>query len=278
MIRIILAYQIIGNHLPSTVKYFNRTKTDNGLFFKIDTSKWRTIPQMLADIDDPRVPDPSIHSFAKHLLTLTLFNSGKFVDSFDVISDTAPELKPETIQREWITIGNSDDSKCLATALTTRTQEANERIYHAMAWSEDKRSVFLLSKCWASMTVDEKTRPTTGMGEKPKRAEYLVMLQLIVDPTSLDSDGHTLGQIVQPATNLACEKLPKTLEEAAERATKNNRNRNITLGLSAEQAAVSSIVSKLIPPLNLLLSSPQHNTRPYICQPNIGCTMPYRQK
>ena len=40
---------------------------------------------------------------------------------------------------------------------------------------------------------DEKTRHKTAAGEKPKLAEYLVMVQLAVRRTTVASHGHTLG-------------------------------------------------------------------------------------
>eukprot|EP00978_Attheya_sp_CCMP212_P004223 scaffold9225_cov66-Attheya_sp.AAC.1 len=194
MIKIMQAYQILENHVPSSVGYFNRSKRDNGLFVKIDTSERKTIPQMLSAIDSPEVPDPTIRSFAHKLLGV--FKAGKFIDSFDSISDTAPELEPRMIENEFVAVGQSKNSKCLADALT-RTQEENERLYHAIAWSEDKKLLYILSKCRASMSTDEKTRPQTGMGERPKRAEYLVILQLLVEPTKVDRDGHSLGRITR---------------------------------------------------------------------------------
>jgi hypothetical protein len=36
----------------------------------------------------------------------------------------------------------------------------------------------------------------TDVREKPKLAEYLVMIQLLVDQTAVESHGHTLGLIV----------------------------------------------------------------------------------
>eukprot|EP00978_Attheya_sp_CCMP212_P030656 scaffold113536_cov54-Attheya_sp.AAC.2 len=44
------------------------------------------------------------------------------------------------------------------------------------------------------MQTDEKTRKK---GEKPKPAEYLVLLQLEVQPTTMERDGHSLGRIVR---------------------------------------------------------------------------------
>ena len=53
--------------------------------------------------------------------------------------------------------------------------------------------MFIISKQRASQVRDEKTRNKTAPGEKPKLAEYLVMIQLLVQPTTIESHGHTLG-------------------------------------------------------------------------------------
>eukprot|EP00978_Attheya_sp_CCMP212_P011552 scaffold28544_cov78-Attheya_sp.AAC.3 len=152
------------------------TKTDNGLLHKIDTSKWRTIPQMLSTIADPNViPDPSICSFADILL-LRLFNDSKFQDSFDIISNTAPELEPDLIQKEWVAVSHSNNSKCLPSALM-HIQEENERLWYYMmiSWSENRG----LSGREAKMSCI-----------------FLVLLQLLVASTTLERDGHSLGQFV----------------------------------------------------------------------------------
>ena len=70
--------------------------------------------------------------------------------------------------------------------------ESEEVIYHGVA-SEDSRSIYILSKQRASMTRDQATRNKTGYGEKPKLAEYLVAMQLMVEPTCVASHGHNLG-------------------------------------------------------------------------------------
>ena len=45
------------------------------------------------------------------------------------------------------------------------------------------------------MVRDEKTRHKTPAGEKPKLAKYLVMVQVSVMPSTIESHGHTLGAI-----------------------------------------------------------------------------------
>ena len=46
------------------------------------------------------------------------------------------------------------------------------------------------------MVRDKKTGNQTAIGEKPKIAEYLVMMQVSVHPTTVESHGHTLGAMV----------------------------------------------------------------------------------
>ena len=50
-----------------------------------------------------------------------------------------------------------------------------------------------MSKQHASMNHEEKTRKQTDWGEKPKFAEYFVMVQLLIRPTTVESHGHSLG-------------------------------------------------------------------------------------
>ena len=45
------------------------------------------------------------------------------------------------------------------------------------------------------MVRDEKTRHKTSAGEKPSLAEYLVMMQVSVTPSTIESHGHTLGAV-----------------------------------------------------------------------------------
>ena len=57
--------------------------------------------------------------------------------------------------------------------------------------------MYVVSKQRASQVRDEKTRNQTAFGEKPKLAEYLVMMQLMVEPTTMESHGHTLGVVTR---------------------------------------------------------------------------------
>lgn len=70
--------------------------------------------------------------------------------------------------------------------------EMTEIIYHAIAITEDNKSMYIVSKQRASMKKDDKTRKD---GEQAKRQEYLVMMQLAkIIPTTAKSHGHTLGK------------------------------------------------------------------------------------
>ena len=73
--------------------------------------------------------------------------------------------------------------------------EMEKVLYHANAWAEDGASIHILSKQRASQVRDERTRHSTPFGEKPKLAEYLVMLQVLVRSTTVKSHGHTLGVV-----------------------------------------------------------------------------------
>ena len=67
-------------------------------------------------------------------------------------------------------------------------------LYHGVA-SENSDSIYIISKQRASQVRDEATRNQTAIGEKPKLAEYLVLMQLMVIPTTMADDGHTLGRV-----------------------------------------------------------------------------------
>ena len=91
-------------------------------------------------------------------------------------------------------VGESVSQKNIVSGLT-RVLEMDKVLYHANAWSDDRKSMFILSKQRTSNTRDEKTRNKTDAGEKPLLAEYLVMVQVMVRPTTQESHGHTLGHI-----------------------------------------------------------------------------------
>jgi hypothetical protein len=73
-------------------------------------------------------------------------------------------------------------------------------MYHAMADVVDEESgtryLYLLSKAQASYSKDAKTRNKTKPGEKPLPKEYLTLVRCIVDRTTENSHGHSLGIVV----------------------------------------------------------------------------------
>ena len=70
----------------------------------------------------------------------------------------------------------------------------NTVIYHSYAWAADRWFIHGFSKQVASLCRDEKTRKETKPGEKPPTAEYLIMAQIFVQPTTVETYVHTLGQ------------------------------------------------------------------------------------
>ena len=49
--------------------------------------------------------------------------------------------------------------------------EKDTVLYHANAWSEDRKSIYIVLKQVASMVRDEKTRQKTPAGKKSKLAK-----------------------------------------------------------------------------------------------------------
>lgn len=94
---------------------------------------------------------------------------------FSTIALSAPELSEKTIHKAFIHVGESVRQKNIVSALRSVLERDNV-LYHANAWSEDRKSIYIVSKQVASMVRDQKTRHKTPAGEKPKLAEYLVMV------------------------------------------------------------------------------------------------------
>ena len=73
--------------------------------------------------------------------------------------------------------------------------EMDKVLYHTNAWAEGGASIYILSKERAPQVRGEKTHHSPFFGEKPKLAEYLVMLQISVRLMTVKSHGHTLGVV-----------------------------------------------------------------------------------
>ena len=107
----------------------------------------------------------------------------------------APEITERFNYDSFIHVGESKSQKSIRDGLK-KVLEMDSILYHGVA-SEDSGSIYIVSKQWASQVRDEATRNQTGFGEKPKMAEYLVMMQLMVKPTTVESHGHTLGRVTR---------------------------------------------------------------------------------
>ncbi|KAL3768178.1 hypothetical protein ACHAWO_006548, partial [Cyclotella atomus] len=187
--RIAMAHLLLEEENPIHTVHFNRSRSNNGVFANIDVSERRTVPQILTAISNADL-EQSIKQFALDLLQL--YGEDKFVDNFATIALEAPELHEEFIYKEFAHVGDSTNQKGITEGLK-RVLEMDQIIYHANARSEDGKSLYVISKQRASMRTDEKTRKKTATGEKPKLKEYLVMMQIAIQPTTDVTRGHTLG-------------------------------------------------------------------------------------
>jgi len=184
------AYMKMEKEKPSSVVFFDRSRCNNGIFAKLDTSERRSLPQMLNDLVNTPGYEPNIHAFFEDLLRCC--TEGKFVDDFATIALEAPEITAKFIVQELCHIGDKDKQKNITSGLK-KMMEMDELLYHGVATANDGKSIYIVSKQRASMNHDEKTRNKTEYGEKPKFAEYLAMCHLAVQPTTHESHGHTLG-------------------------------------------------------------------------------------
>ena len=85
-----------------------------------------------------------------------------------------PELTEKFIYKSFIHVGESETQKSIRAGLA-KILEMDSILYHAVA-SEDSGSIYIVSKQRASQVRDEQTRHKTPFGEKPKLAEYLVLM------------------------------------------------------------------------------------------------------
>lgn len=68
-------------------------------------------------------------------------------------------------------------------------------LYHVMVPSEDGKAVYIIPKQPASQLHNNKIHNKTDVREKPKLREYLIMMQLLVELTTVELHGHPLGLI-----------------------------------------------------------------------------------
>jgi len=181
---------LFGEKENSHTVYFNRSKTSNGIFAKIDTSQKKAVPEIINNLLRCSDYETSLQDFFRDILKCYLDDI--VIDDFTTISLIAPELKETFIWECFAHVGDSTNQKTIRAGLT-KVLEMQEKIYHAISMAEDGKSMYIISKQQASQTHDEKTRKKTPAGEKPLRAEYLVMMHLAILPTTHGSHGHTLG-------------------------------------------------------------------------------------
>lgn len=185
--RFVKAYLLMERERSKHTVYFDRCGTNNGVFDKIDTSERRTIGQILTSLKHPEAAMLKFFNDVKEL-----YDGGDFEDNFTTIALSAPEMRDDFIQKAFIHVGESETQKNIRMSLQ-QVMQMKEVIYHAIAESKDGKSLYILSKQRASQKHDEKTRNKTEHGEQAKFAEYLVILQLSVEKTTVRSHGHDLG-------------------------------------------------------------------------------------
>jgi len=173
--------------------FFDRSKKSNGIFAQIDSSERKTVPEIINNLLQSGEHEPSIQALFRDILQC--FHEDKVIDDFTTISLMAPDLKEKFIWESFAHVGDSTDQKTIRDGLW-KVMEMQDMIFHAIVMAEDGKSMYIISKQQASQTHDEKTRTKTPVGEKPKRAEYLVMMHLAIQPTTHASHGHTLGLCV----------------------------------------------------------------------------------
>ncbi|KAL7523537.1 hypothetical protein ACHAWF_000560, partial [Thalassiosira exigua] len=123
-----------------------------------------------------------------------LLSQKRFTDDYATIALEAPELQETFIHETFIHVGKNPSQKNIRSSLA-RVMQMDKVLYHANARSDDGKSMYIVSKHVASQNHDQKTRNKTAPGEKPLASEYLVMVQVMVQRTTVESHGHTLGII-----------------------------------------------------------------------------------
>ena len=162
----------------------------NGIFDNIDTSERKLAGDILDSLVECDDFKPSLQKF---FLDLKQHHKRDMsTDNFGTITLEAPEITKDFIRRSFIHVGESVNQKNIASSLH-KVLEMKEIIYHAIAWLDDRKSIYVVSTQRASTRIDEKTRNKTAVGEGLKLAEDFVMVQISVRPTTDASHGHAFG-------------------------------------------------------------------------------------
>ena len=141
--------QTVGSYLiqektnTQNTVYFNRTRQNNGLFAKIDTSERKSVKQILQSLHSCAEFEQGMRDYFLELLQL--HNDDKFTDDFDTISLSAPELTEDFIRQSFAHVGDGISQKNIKSGLN-KVLELDKVLYHAMARSEDNKYMYILSK------------------------------------------------------------------------------------------------------------------------------------
>lgn len=187
---IVQAFLLAEKENPSSPVYFNRSRTSNGFFGYIDTGEKQSVTKIIEGLTKSRDHELSLQQLFWDVKLQ--YDRDGFVEDFNTICLEAPEMKENFIIEAFAHVGNSASQKSIRDGCK-KVLDMNKVLYHAIAIAQDGKSMYVVSKQQASMMNDERTRNQTPAGEKPNRAEYLVMAQIGIRQTTLESDGHVLG-------------------------------------------------------------------------------------
>lgn len=151
------------------------------MYAVVDTSGTRKVPDILNDLAAKAntwgAEDAGINGLIRD--THQLHQQGLFGDSYDNIARVAPELKDTFIIRSAAHIGSSIKPKNIGDALA-RCWYDKTTTYHAMVFVPNTKKVIILSKCHASMAIDDKARKNADKGEMTPKKEYLYTTMRLV--------------------------------------------------------------------------------------------------
>jgi hypothetical protein len=195
LVAIVMAYLELEKEVPPIL--VDRSEGSGLMLAKIETKHGTdpraTIRGLMADGGVQKSVDP--FPLAEFLgLVDDQYKSDNFSDDQDDIITAAPEMHAGVINYLYAPLGGGAEMKSMRDSLS-KSCEQNGIIYHAMALLDD--TVLLVTKQAASLRKDQTTRKETEAGEKPLPDEYLVILELGYEKTTVESHGHELGVITK---------------------------------------------------------------------------------
>ena len=145
--RYVCAYLSVESENPKNTVYFDRSKNKNGIFETIDTSEQKSVLQIIDQLVRCSQFEASLHRFFVDITNR--LETGSFVDDYSTIALEAPELQENFIHQAFVHVGEHVSQKNIVSGLT-RVLEMEKILYHAIAWSDDRNSIYILSKQCAS--------------------------------------------------------------------------------------------------------------------------------